>query len=246
MCKTCKETFKLRTDLKIHEFNHAHNMKTESNENYYLPDLSTDKESLLEDEKVKDDFYEFCEQDVDDNDLKMEFETKESIMKSTDCVNKNVETENNTNNSIPKYYKDDNNSILSNMKTNVGIADNKSEIDLEDNELKVELDNLIFDETADKVLKKLNEDSKQNYFTENHYKEEEKILHRKGLMNKECMDNKQNKSFDCPIIVKTFSHKSALNVHEQLNSERKPFQCEICNKSFKQKVTLTNHKRYVN
>ena len=243
MCKTCKESFKLRTDLKIHESNHANTMKTESNENYELPELSTDKKSLLEDEKVKDVFDEICEQDVDDNDLKMEFKTKQSIMKSTDCVDRYFETKNNKNNSDPI---NDNNSILSNMKTNVDIADNKSEIDLEDNELKVELDNLIFDKTADKLLKKLNEDLKQNYSAENHYKVEEKILHSKGLMNKECMDNKQSKSFDCSIFDKTFSNKSALKVHEQLHSEKKQFQCDICNKSFKQKVTLTNHKRYVN
>ncbi|XP_056640389.1 gastrula zinc finger protein XlCGF57.1-like isoform X2 [Diorhabda sublineata] len=58
-------------------------------------------------------------------------------------------------------------------------------------------------------------------------------------IKKSCIHNGEN--IKCDICLKTFSHKSKLDIHLLIHTGEKPFKCDICLKTFSQKSHLNVH-----
>ena len=52
------------------------------------------------------------------------------------------------------------------------------------------------------------------------------------------------RTYDCDICGKQFSHNDRLRRHRKIHTTEKPYKCDICGKGFKEKCNLKHH-RYI-
>ena len=54
----------------------------------------------------------------------------------------------------------------------------------------------------------------------------------------------EERTYDCDICGKQFSHNDRLRRHRKIHTTEKPYKCDICGKGFKEKCNLKHH-RYI-
>ncbi|KAH3875494.1 hypothetical protein DPMN_038761, partial [Dreissena polymorpha] len=62
-----------------------------------------------------------------------------------------------------------------------------------------------------------------------------------GANTTASMDN-DDRTFDCEICGKQFSHNDRLRRHRKIHTSDKPYKCDICGKGFKEKCNLKHHR----